>query len=324
MAHDVFISYSSKDKPVADAVCAGLEAQGLRCWVAPRDILPGSEWGGAIIDAITGSKVMVLIFSAHANSSPQIKREVERAVAKGVKLVPFRIEDVALGKTLEYFISTPHWLDALTQPLDAHIGKLAETVRFLAAARDSSEVLPSLHKPTGARLAMPAGPAAPGVVSASAPARSPSRAPLLVGLLAAVAAAAYFFVSRPEPPEIVAVNFPATIPASARDVVGTVQFKSGREAIARVEFSVVQAARFDGFSFAPNVAGQKRGSFSFGIHAGMPQQVTLAATLVDAAGRRSSPVSFSFEVQKTAAHAPATDRSIQINAPHGLKFKIPG
>jgi hypothetical protein len=38
MAHDVFISYSSKDKPVADAVCAGPEGRGIRCWVAPRDI----------------------------------------------------------------------------------------------------------------------------------------------------------------------------------------------------------------------------------------------------------------------------------------------
>ncbi|HWZ86037.1 MAG TPA: hypothetical protein VN032_07550, partial [Thermoanaerobaculia bacterium] len=70
-----------------------------------------------------------------------------------------------------------------------------------------------------------------------------------------------------------------------------------------------------------NVAGQKRGSFPFGIHAGTPQQVTLAATLVDAAGRRSSPVSFSFEVKKSAA--PGPDRSIEINTPHGLKFKIP-
>lgn len=318
MAHDVFISYSSKDKPVADAVCAGLEGRGLRCWVAPRDILPGADWGGAIIDAITGSKVMVLIFSSHANASPQIKREVERAVAKGVRLVPFRIEDVALGKTLEYFISTPHWLDALTQPLDAHIAKLAETVRFLAAARDSTEVPPTLHKHTGARLAA-VDPPAP---VPAAPARSPSRLPLLLGLLAAAAVAAYFFLLRPEPPEIVAVNFPVSIPAGGRDVVGTVQFKAGHDAIASAEFSVVQAARFDGFSFAPNVAGQKRGSFSFGIHAGTPQQVTLAATLVDASGRRSSPVSFSFEVKKAAA-APAPEHSIEINTPHGLKFKIP-
>lgn len=45
MAHDVFVSYSNKDKPVADAVIAGLENKGIRCWVAPRDITPGSSWG---------------------------------------------------------------------------------------------------------------------------------------------------------------------------------------------------------------------------------------------------------------------------------------
>ena len=52
MAHDVFISYSSKDKAVADAVCAGLEGRGIACWMAPRDIVPGVDWGAAIIDAI--------------------------------------------------------------------------------------------------------------------------------------------------------------------------------------------------------------------------------------------------------------------------------
>jgi hypothetical protein len=57
MAHDVFISYSSKDKVVADAVCAGLEGRGIACWIAPRDLVPGVDWGAAIVDAISGSKV---------------------------------------------------------------------------------------------------------------------------------------------------------------------------------------------------------------------------------------------------------------------------
>ena len=47
--HDVFISYSSNDKLVADMLCANLEARGVRCWIAPRDVMPGSEWGAAII-----------------------------------------------------------------------------------------------------------------------------------------------------------------------------------------------------------------------------------------------------------------------------------
>jgi len=45
MAHDAFISHSSKDKTIADATCAYLEASKIRCWVAPRDIRPGGELG---------------------------------------------------------------------------------------------------------------------------------------------------------------------------------------------------------------------------------------------------------------------------------------
>ena len=72
MSHDAFISYSSRDKTVADAACAALEASGIRCWIAPRDIMPGVEWGEAIIDAINHCRAFVLIFSANANESPQI------------------------------------------------------------------------------------------------------------------------------------------------------------------------------------------------------------------------------------------------------------
>jgi tetratricopeptide (TPR) repeat protein len=131
MAHDVFVSHSAKDKPTADAVCAVLESQGIRCWVAPRDIVPGKDWGESIIDAITGARVMVLIFSTHANDSHQIKREVERAVNKGIPVIPLRIEDITPTKALEYFLSTPHWLDAFTPPLEKHLEYLAQIIRAI-------------------------------------------------------------------------------------------------------------------------------------------------------------------------------------------------
>lgn len=131
MGHDVFISYSSKDKPTADAACAVLESKGLRCWIAPRDILPGEDWGQSIIAAINGCKVMVLIFSSHANQSQQIKREVERAVHRGLPLIPVRIEDVLPASSLEYFLSTPHWLDAFTPPMERHLLHLAATIMQL-------------------------------------------------------------------------------------------------------------------------------------------------------------------------------------------------
>jgi TIR domain len=131
MAHDIFISHSSKDKSVADAVCATFEAHGMRCWVAPRDVPPGAAWGGAIVDAIQNSRVMVLIFSDNANTSEQIAREVERAADYGVTIVPIRVEDVAPARTLQYFLSNIHWLDALSPPLERRLQEIAAKIKSM-------------------------------------------------------------------------------------------------------------------------------------------------------------------------------------------------
>jgi hypothetical protein len=131
VSFDVFISDASKDKIVADTVCARLEAAGIRCWIAPRDIVAGTSYGEAIIDAIHGAKAMVLVFSSNANASGHIPKEVERAVSNGVAILPFRIEDVAPGKSLDYFIGSVHWLDAMAPPMEKHLDALAATVHKL-------------------------------------------------------------------------------------------------------------------------------------------------------------------------------------------------
>jgi hypothetical protein len=139
MAHDVFISYSHEDHTVANAAVAALESHGIRCFIAPRDILAGSDWGEAIIDAIEEARAMVLILSSHSNESDQIKREVERTVHQGIAVLPFRIEDIVPSKTLEYFISTQHWLDAMTPPLEDHLAHLADTLTVLLAKKGGKE-----------------------------------------------------------------------------------------------------------------------------------------------------------------------------------------
>lgn len=134
MAHDVFVSYSSLDKPIADAACATLEAHGLRCWIAPRDIVAGVDWSDAIIDAITDSSVFVLVLSTASNQSEQVKREVQNAVAEAKPILPFRIEEVDLSKHMRYFIGTPHWLDAMSPPMEAHLLRMAQTVSALISS----------------------------------------------------------------------------------------------------------------------------------------------------------------------------------------------
>ena len=147
MAHDVFVSYASKDKPTADAVVAKLEANAIRCWIAPRDITPGVDWGAAIIAAIQQSRLMVLVFSENANQSPQIVREVERAVNRGIPIIPLRVQDVLPASSLEYFLSTPHWLDALTPPLEQHLDYLTQTVRLLLDQGPGAPSVPRRNAP---------------------------------------------------------------------------------------------------------------------------------------------------------------------------------
>jgi len=110
MKHDVFISYSSHDKAIADAICSKLENSKIRCWIAPRDILGGIEYGEAIIDAIAECSLLLLVFSAKANNSIFVRKEVERAISRGKILLPLRIEDILPTKALEFAIGKPPWL----------------------------------------------------------------------------------------------------------------------------------------------------------------------------------------------------------------------
>lgn len=143
MAYDVFLSHSAKDKSIVDAVCAALEAEGIRCWVAPRDILPGMSFGRSIIEAIGACRLMVLVFSANSNASQHVMRELERAVHRGIPIVPFRIEDTKPSSDLEYFLSATHWLDALTPPVERHIQHLTTTVnRILGRNAEVTERAP--------------------------------------------------------------------------------------------------------------------------------------------------------------------------------------
>jgi dienelactone hydrolase len=131
MDSDVFISYSNLDKNAADAVCSIMEQNGIRCWIAPRDITPGLPFAEAIIDGIQGSKVFILIYSSNSNNSAQVIKEVDRAVHHRLAIIPLRIEDVPMTKQLEYYVSNVHWMDALSPPLEKHIEKLCRAVKIL-------------------------------------------------------------------------------------------------------------------------------------------------------------------------------------------------
>jgi hypothetical protein len=112
LAHDVFISHSSKDKLTADAICHALENNGLKCWIAPRDVRPGFDYPAEIIYGIENSTLMVLLFSENSNKAPYVYAEIERAFSKGKMIIPYRLSQVEMGRNLELILAGKHWIDA--------------------------------------------------------------------------------------------------------------------------------------------------------------------------------------------------------------------
>jgi hypothetical protein len=142
MAHDVFISYAVEDKEVADKVRDALERGGIPCWIAPRDVPIGVSYEQAILDAIEASTFLVLLFSAHANASHHVEREIRKAFEEcsRTQVFPFRLEDVPYNKTLYYYLGGAQWVDASTPPLEQHLGRLVEHVRsHLSRAGDAAQ-----------------------------------------------------------------------------------------------------------------------------------------------------------------------------------------
>src|SRR5208283_5420050 len=134
---------------------------------------------------------MILIFSANANNSPQIRREVERAVNKGVTIIPLRIEDIAPAHSLEYFIGSLHWLDAITPPLEDHLRRLADSVKALLRV---DRTAPAVVGATAAATTTAAVAGPPNARAPSPTLRSPSTI-LMACLAVAVAGAGIWWLA---------------------------------------------------------------------------------------------------------------------------------
>lgn len=160
MPHDVFISHSSKDKVAADGLCAALENARIRCWIAPRDVLPGRAFSGQIKRAIEDCRVMVLIFSSNSNNSEEVLREVQLAARTRRHIINFRIEDILICDDLDYYLTVPHWLDALTVPHELHYQQLVHSVRALLDLERVAVPGVEALKPPAAEKTAVAGPVA--------------------------------------------------------------------------------------------------------------------------------------------------------------------
>lgn len=130
-AREVFLSHASHDRAIATALAAHLEGAGIGCWMAPRDVLPGTLYADAIVRAINDARILVLVLSEHALLSAHVGKEVERASSKQRPIIALKIDAAPLSPAFEYFLSESQWIEVATGGQDAAFRNLAAAVRRL-------------------------------------------------------------------------------------------------------------------------------------------------------------------------------------------------
>lgn len=143
----VFISHSSEDAAVADRLCRALESSGLSTWICSRDIQPGQTWAGAITEGLTRSGAVVLLFTANANRSDHVLREIDLAVKQKVPILPVRLDGTALSQDIEYYINVAHWIAATDGRIEPLLDRITDGCRKLLGVTDRPKNTEPTHRP---------------------------------------------------------------------------------------------------------------------------------------------------------------------------------
>ena len=175
MSQRVFISHSSKDQKIAETICLALESRGIECWLASRDVNPGENFMQAIVSAIRAAKIMVLVFTSHANESDEIKKELALASQYRLVIIPVRAEDVLPNDALAYQFAISQWID-LFKDWERQIERLTSRISGLLPIdppKLSEPKQPPLHSLSAAVAAEAPGPEHAEKGAGLAPPQSP-------------------------------------------------------------------------------------------------------------------------------------------------------
>lgn len=124
----VFISHSSKDSALAEKVCELLEKRGVSCWIAPRDITPGSEWASEISNALNEINVFILIYTGNSARSEQVMRELSIAEKRRLLIIPYKADNVEFTGAFDYYLTGSHWITASPKDEDYKIDEIFDTI----------------------------------------------------------------------------------------------------------------------------------------------------------------------------------------------------
>lgn len=171
----LFVCFSSKDDAVAREVVQSLEADGLKCWISLRDVLPGQNYQEAIVQAIESASGIVFVFSEHSNKSMEIKKELSLGGSANIPVFPLRLSPIAPSGALRYELAIRQWIDIFPHRPHA-LAKLARTIKHTLEGGAPDDGDASLYRPPAAKAETAAAAKAPNKRLAGAP-RAPIVAP---------------------------------------------------------------------------------------------------------------------------------------------------
>lgn len=111
MKHQVFISYSRKDKEAADCLCEILKENDIAYWIDKEGFYSSSNYKELIVDAIDVSQAVIFISSVNSNGSINVIREVGYAVNRNKPILPLMLDDAPYAKSIRLDISDIDQID---------------------------------------------------------------------------------------------------------------------------------------------------------------------------------------------------------------------
>ncbi|MCY3415096.1 MAG: BspA family leucine-rich repeat surface protein [Candidatus Heimdallarchaeota archaeon] len=106
---DVFISFSSKDKKVAEELYEKIRKAKQNAWISSLSIDLGQKYSRQILDAIDSCKIFIILISKHSTESRHVETELERGFSKGKDIMPIVLDDQPIPRDWEYFLTTSQW-----------------------------------------------------------------------------------------------------------------------------------------------------------------------------------------------------------------------
>lgn len=139
----VFISYKAEEYREAKWIKDRLEAEGIRCWMAPASIPGGSNYAMEIPIAIRDCTAFIMVLSRQAQNSKWIPRELDRAINHDKRILPFCIDNYPLREHFSFYLSNVQCYKAW-EDREGALRDMMVVIRELFAAVPSQP--PSPHK----------------------------------------------------------------------------------------------------------------------------------------------------------------------------------